>query len=237
MVMATHLFAATPPQTGRAAVEAFFCISGFLITMVAIGRHAERPAAFLANRFLRIYPTYWLCLAVAFAVVSVVPESTTPHPSLYAPRTSSDALANLAIFGLTPETPSRLLPAAWSLHIELWFYLVIGLITAKRPKTTLVLLGVSLLLSRLIVEGRLPLRFYGAPLGNAFAFFLGSAIWQHRQLLKPSFGILCRDGGFHLFRTPSVDAAAGCSDGIRANRFWLPLTILYSRTARSLPAT
>jgi peptidoglycan/LPS O-acetylase OafA/YrhL len=214
MVMATHLFAATPPQTGRAAVEAFFCISGFLITMVATGRYAERPAAFLANRFLRIYPTYWLCLAVAFAVVTVVPESTTLHPSLYAPRTSSDALANLAIFGLTPETPSRLLPAAWSLHTELWFYLVIGLITAKRPQTTLVILGMSLLLSGLIVEGRLPLRFYGAPLGNAFAFFLGSAIWHHRQLLKPPLAFYVAAAGFACFEILAWMPQPGASDGI-----------------------
>src|SRR5665213_1555968 len=83
MVMATHLSAMTPPQTGRVAVEAFFCISGFLISMVATGRYADRPIAFAANRFLRIYPTYWLCLAVAFLIVTRFPASTAIHPSLH----------------------------------------------------------------------------------------------------------------------------------------------------------
>ena len=199
MVMAIHLSGATPLQTGRVAVEGFFCISGFLITMVASGRYAGRPLNFLTNRFLRIYPTYWLCLGIALAIVTFVPVSTALHPSLYAPATTPDLLANLAIFGLTQDTPSRLLPAAWSLHTELWFYLVIGLVTARRPKTTFVLLGLSLVFSGLIVQGFVPLPFYGTPLGNAFAFFLGSALWQNRHALKPPTASYVALAGFALF--------------------------------------
>ncbi len=54
MVMSEHLSGIVPAQAGRLAVEAFFCISGFLISMVATTRYAGRPAAFLVNRFLRI---------------------------------------------------------------------------------------------------------------------------------------------------------------------------------------
>src|SRR5690348_5903421 len=100
MVLVEHLSARVPPQTGRVAVEAFFCISGFLITMVASGRYAGRPGAFLANRFLRIYPTYWACLAVGFAVVMLLPQSVALHPSLKAPATAGDWIANLGVFGL-----------------------------------------------------------------------------------------------------------------------------------------
>src|ERR1700743_3166117 len=82
MVMATHLTQLTPIQTGRVAVEAFFCISGFLITMVANSRYANRPVAFLSNRFLRLFPTYWTCLAIGFAVVALFPAAKTIHPSL-----------------------------------------------------------------------------------------------------------------------------------------------------------
>src|ERR1700743_124819 len=90
MVVATHLSAHTPSQTGRAAVEAFFCISGFLITMVSTGRYLDRPVAFLTNRFLRIYPTYWLCLAIALGIVTICPGSVHIHPSLYAPVAPQD---------------------------------------------------------------------------------------------------------------------------------------------------
>jgi peptidoglycan/LPS O-acetylase OafA/YrhL len=211
MVMATHLSAAIPPQAGRVAVEAFFCISGFLISMVADGRYAERPLAFLTNRFLRIYPTYWLCLTLAFFVASGMPMSTAVHPSLYPPRTLSDALANLGIFGLTQETPSRLLPAAWSLHTELWFYLVIGLVTAKSRGLTLALLAVSLAVSVLIINRMLPLQFYGTPIGNAFAFFLGSAIWQNRRFLAYPMARHVALAGFLVFEflawMPQPDAS------------------------------
>jgi peptidoglycan/LPS O-acetylase OafA/YrhL len=186
MVMATHLSALTPPQTGRLAVEAFFCISGFLITMVANGRYEGRPLAFLANRFLRIYPTYWACLAIGLAVVVSFPASTFIHPSLVVPASAADWLANFGVFGLTQMTVSRILPAAWSLHTELWFYLLIGLITATRPRATLAMLAVTLALSAYCAFWWAPVAFYGTPVGNADAFFIGSAVWHFRERLRPS---------------------------------------------------
>ncbi|HEX4303122.1 MAG TPA: acyltransferase [Rhizomicrobium sp.] len=185
MVMAEHLSGSVPAQTGRLAVEAFFCISGFLISMVATTRYAGRPAAFLANRFLRIYPTYWACLGVGLVVVLLVPTSPQLHPSLLVPQTAADWVANLAVFGLTQDTTSRLLPAAWSLHTELWFYLVIGLLTAARPRLTFVLLPVSLAVSAYCAFWWAPVAFYGTPVGNADAFFIGSVVFLLRERLAP----------------------------------------------------
>jgi peptidoglycan/LPS O-acetylase OafA/YrhL len=185
MVMAEHLSALEPPQTGRLAVEAFFCISGFLISMVATTRYAGRPAAFLANRFLRIYPTYWACLAVGLVIVTVLPSVSALHPSLKMPDMTGDWVSNIAVFGLTQQTVSRLLPAAWSLHTELWFYLVIGLLTATRPRLTFALLPVSILLSAYCAFWWGPVEFYGTPIGNADAFFIGSATFLLRDRLRP----------------------------------------------------
>ncbi|MEJ0044126.1 MAG: acyltransferase [Rhizomicrobium sp.] len=199
MVMSQHLSGLVPPQTGRLAVEAFFCISGFLISMVATTRYAGRPAAFLANRFLRIYPTYWACLAVGGVVVLLVPTSTALHPSLLLPATAADWFANLAVFGLTQQTASRLLPAAWSLHTELWFYLVVGLVTAARPRLTYVLLPVSLAFSAYCAFWWSPISFYGTPVGNADAFFIGSAVFLLRDRLRPARPLLVAGIGFCLF--------------------------------------
>lgn len=199
MVMSEHLSAAVPPQTGRLAVEAFFCISGFLISMVATTRYAGRPGAFLANRFLRIYPTYWACLAIGLVVVAALPQSTALHPSLLLPATASDWFANIAVFGLTQQTVSRLLPAAWSLHTELWFYLVIGLVTAARPRLTWFLLPASLLVSAYCAFWWSPIAFYGTPIGNADAFFIGSSVFLLRDRLRPSRPLLVAGLGFALF--------------------------------------
>jgi peptidoglycan/LPS O-acetylase OafA/YrhL len=199
MVMAEHLSGAVPPQTGRLAVEAFFCISGFLITMVATTRYAGRPGAFLANRFLRIYPTYWACLVLGLAVVLLVPASVDLHPSLLVPASAHDWAANFAVFGLTQETVSRLLPAAWSLHTELWFYLVIGLVTAARPRLTLVLLPLSLALSAYCAFWYAPVSFYGTPVGNADAFFIGSTVFLLHERIKPRRPLLVAAIGFAAF--------------------------------------
>jgi peptidoglycan/LPS O-acetylase OafA/YrhL len=199
MVMATHLSALTPPQTGRLAVEAFFCISGFLITMVANGRYEGRPLAFLANRFLRIYPTYWACLLIGLAVVALFPASSAIHPSLVIPASPPDWLANLGVFGLTQMTVSRILPAAWSLHTELWFYLLIGLITATRPRLTLAMLAMTLVISAYCAFWRAPIPFYGTPIGNADAFFIGSALWHWRHRLRPRWPLAIASVGFVLF--------------------------------------
>jgi peptidoglycan/LPS O-acetylase OafA/YrhL len=199
MVMATHLTQLTPIQTGRVAVEAFFCISGFLITMVANGRYAGRPFAFLSNRFLRIYPTYWTCAAVGFAVVALYPTARAIHPSLILPVSAHDWFANLFVFGLTQETISRVLPAAWSLHTELWFYLVIGLVTATKPRMSLAMLGISLAVSAWSAFRYAPFQFYGTPIGNADAFFIGSVLWQFRAQLKPARPLLVAAIGFAVF--------------------------------------
>jgi len=199
MVMSEHLSGLVPAQTGRLAVEAFFCISGFLISMVATTRYAGRPAAFLANRFLRIYPTYWACLAVGLVVVVLVPTSTALHPSLLVPATPADWFANLAVFGLTQQTVSRLLPAAWSLHTELWFYLVVGLVTAVRPRLTFFLLPISLAVSAYCAFWWSPISFYGTPIGNADAFFIGSTVFLLRDRLRPAHPLLVAGVGFGLF--------------------------------------
>ena len=84
---------------GFVGVDVFFVISGFLITMVANDRYANRPVAFLSNRFLRIYPTYWTCAAIGFAVVALYPASRAIHPSLVLPVSAHDWFANLFVFG------------------------------------------------------------------------------------------------------------------------------------------
>jgi peptidoglycan/LPS O-acetylase OafA/YrhL len=102
------------------------------------------PAARISGQpLLRIYPTYWACLVIGFLAVVCFPASTF-IPSSVMPASAADWFANLGVFGLTQMTVSRILPAAWSRHTELWFYLVIGLITAMRPRATLVMLGTKL---------------------------------------------------------------------------------------------
>ena len=103
------------------------------------------------------------------------------------------------MFGLTQQTVSRLLPAVWSLHTELWFYLVVGLLTAARPRLTFFLLPVSLAESAYCAFWWSPISFYGTPVGNADAFFIGSTVFLLRDRLKPRRPLLVACIGFALF--------------------------------------
>jgi len=101
---------------GRAGVEFFFVLSGFIITnahWADIGR-PERLARFAWKRFVRIYPTYWmvflLVFALAFRVVNV------------------SAYEALRALTLAPTGATPILTVAWSLHWEMVFYTLFALL-------------------------------------------------------------------------------------------------------------
>jgi peptidoglycan/LPS O-acetylase OafA/YrhL len=50
-------------ELGNIAVMSFFVLSGFIISEAGSTFYRGRPLAFLANRFWRIAPIYWLALA------------------------------------------------------------------------------------------------------------------------------------------------------------------------------
>src|SRR5262249_37822732 len=51
---------------GPGAVKLFFVISGFYMTMVLNSTYANDTAAFYANRFLRLWPTYVAAMILLF---------------------------------------------------------------------------------------------------------------------------------------------------------------------------
>lgn len=68
IVMMGHLlfypYALPYPLPGEIAVEAFYVVSGFLITLVLTEKYDGRLLLFYSNRFLRLFPIYWAVLAV-----------------------------------------------------------------------------------------------------------------------------------------------------------------------------
>src|SRR5262245_34438087 len=51
---------------GFYGVNLFFIISGFVIFMTL--ERTRRPMDFVVSRFSRLYPAYWTCVAITFAV-------------------------------------------------------------------------------------------------------------------------------------------------------------------------
>jgi exopolysaccharide production protein ExoZ len=111
-VLAPHVL-----EFGQAGVDLFFVISGFIMVTISVGRFGAPGAAsrFLWQRFLRVYPIYWVyCLAV-LAVFLVHPgwvNSEHGPPDL------------LRSFLLLPQRNLPLLLVAWTLVYEMFFYVV-----------------------------------------------------------------------------------------------------------------
>lgn len=119
---------------GRAGVDFFFVLSGFIIAHVH-ATDASRPAAFglfWRKRLLRIYPTYWAVLALYGALLAISPTRE---------RTEQDPWHIFTSILLLPD--QYLYPivgVAWSLRHELLFYALFSLVILHR-RLGLVALG------------------------------------------------------------------------------------------------
>jgi peptidoglycan/LPS O-acetylase OafA/YrhL len=190
-VVLFHLWNAAAPGAGPVAVLGFFFISGFLITQIVqqVYGTPQRPGAFLLNRFLRIYPQYLMALVIGLGVIHIYPD-IAGHINSYLrwPASLAEWVPQLSIFGLD-DSRVRVLPATWTLGTELYFYLLIGLGTARSRRASLLLCLASLPLGLLCAFKLLPFDFYGSPIGNGFVFALGSTAWFHRDKVRIRAGI------------------------------------------------
>jgi peptidoglycan/LPS O-acetylase OafA/YrhL len=103
---------------GYLGVDLFFMVSGFVVLMSAWGRS---PRSFLVSRAVRLYPAYWVGIAIT-AVVTVTLGQGLFQVSL------PQVLANLTMFQAAPDI-ANVDVVYWTLWVELRFYLVILLFT------------------------------------------------------------------------------------------------------------
>jgi peptidoglycan/LPS O-acetylase OafA/YrhL len=126
-----------PATYGWTGVELFFMISGFVICMSGWGR---KPADFFISRVVRIVPAYWAATVLTAIVLMAFPRMTNGiKPSM--------VLTNLTMVQSAYGVPN-LIPAYWTLFVELMFYLLFGLvaiggITYRRMATFCVLWSVA----------------------------------------------------------------------------------------------
>jgi exopolysaccharide production protein ExoZ len=107
----------------HAGVKFFFVLSGFIILHIHwkdIGRPSEF-AAFVKKRFLRIYPMYWLILAIIVPVYFLVPSFGFDYH-----RDAVNIFSSVLLIYLNEERISEL-PVAWTLHHEVLFYFMFSL--------------------------------------------------------------------------------------------------------------
>jgi peptidoglycan/LPS O-acetylase OafA/YrhL len=211
-VVLFHLWNAAAPGAGPVAVLGFFFTSGFLITQIVQEVYAmpRRTGAFLLNRALRIYPQYLAALGLGLLTIGLYPD-VAYHINSYLrwPQTAGEWRDQFDIFGLI-DSSVRVLPATWTLGTELYFYLLIGLVTARSKRASVALCLVSLPVGALCALKILPFEFYGGAMGNGFVFALGSLAWFHRDAVRiktPLFLLACAAYLVHVYLVPGLEQA------------------------------
>ncbi len=155
---------------GYAGVDLFFVISGFIIAHTST-KYIDKPEElrpYLAKRFYRVFPVYWV-FAVPLLLVVLVIQKT--QPALVADTYSFDWLNLLKTLTLFPEHVA-LDAVTWTLSHELYFYLLFALLLLSRHAVWILLaLTIGTLVNTAYVFSQ------GGLLGNGtVSFFLLSPI-------------------------------------------------------------
>jgi peptidoglycan/LPS O-acetylase OafA/YrhL len=158
------------PLPAYFAVQAFFVISGFYMELLR-RKYAPAPIwIFYSNRYSRLVVSYWIVFAATVLLIALMPGVSFPPATFLANFKSDSAsewalliFSNLMMFGqdllaiLFSHTSNDLLiPQAWSLALELWFYLLVPLLWRASDRTLWAIVATSLALRLIIVSSPLP---------------------------------------------------------------------------------
>lgn len=152
------------PRLGAIGVDLFFVISGFVMALSAARFAGPRGAAlFLAHRYNRIAPLFYLFCALLLAQLLLAGVAVTPHSVL-------NSLTFIPLLGGV-EYAWPLHYLGWTLAFEFVFYVVVTvLIGARAGHRGLLLLGVVVALPLLGLLTR--------PVEVAARMFTNPILWE-----------------------------------------------------------
>jgi peptidoglycan/LPS O-acetylase OafA/YrhL len=141
------------------------------------------------NRFLRLYPTYFVVAAVSWLAILMFPHLAEGlNPALSLPRSNIDALAQVTIIGLHKIfylNESRFVPTAWSLNIELIYYALIALVFGRTGRGAVVWWCASAILAGFYALNNDEHSAYFTIWGPSICFASGSVLSHFGGSLKP----------------------------------------------------
>ena len=192
-VVVTHLLKAG--ALGGHAVHGFFILSGYLMTLImekSYGYGLKGFSAFVFNRFLRLYPTYWIIFSLS--VIAIIyfgeTEARSYHPAIYLPSTTTEWLQSLTMVyaNLVPITVGpRVAPPTWALTLELTFYLLIALGLSRTKRITLAWFSASVLytLATYFFDHGADYRYIYIA-SASLPFSIGAITYHHRERIRES---------------------------------------------------
>lgn len=142
---------------GMVAVFCFYFISGFFMkhSYGRFAQHSARPIVdFYMDRFIKLFPQYWLVVIVAFASIAIGGDSVL-MPLMNQDISVAKVLLNLTLLPTNYVFPPLIIEAlkphpivvpAWSLATEFHFYLLLPVIFILAKRWWLALLISTMLI-------------------------------------------------------------------------------------------
>lgn len=170
-------------------VDIFFCISGFIMAMLAtsVPRSAQNSLAFFSRRVIRVYPMYWVFTLVVVAAYmasngKLNMGGLTGECAIDIPRFIYSIL-------LIPRETTPVLGLGWTLVYEMQFYLVcaISLLLVDGRRLVYILGGMAVVsIAKMLLvdspDSTFPALYY-------LEFFAGALAYRCRSLLSPKNAI------------------------------------------------
>ncbi len=163
---------------GYLSVNSFFIISGFYMAFILNEKYIGKNSSyrlFITNRFLRIYPIYWLTLllTVLLSWQGVVHYEQT-HNLIYS------IVENIALFPIIDYITwqpkiygGQFVYPAWTLGLELTFYLLAPFFVRKKLRYIMLVFLLSILLRLYFTHPlRYPYQFSDRFYATAMIFFM-----------------------------------------------------------------
>lgn len=192
MVAYSHLWVDLMWWQGAYAVFCFYLLSGYLMTVVINDVYNTQGGSlrYFANRLLRIYPIYWVVLAITIICLTSYPQFRSQPLGndllfdhiMHFPKTPLEWLGSLTL--LYPFDSKLSISQAWSLRIELIYYAAMLLLVRNR---WVVIAWVVLSLAYILYlddSGASFMERYNSVLGASIAFSLGSLIYYLRRIIQ-----------------------------------------------------
>jgi peptidoglycan/LPS O-acetylase OafA/YrhL len=177
---------------GIVAVAIFFVMSGFVVAEANIVFYPSRPMAFLANRLMSVVPPYIAALCLAAAGQAALWRAGRLMLWDFAVIGSplQPALLAAGVLGLVPGFHSRIIagqdfefiPFAWSLRVEIAFYIAAFLTLLVANKLGRKFLVPLILLAAWLVCAAFLVRLRPGLLSSGPMFLLGIATCLHLRV-------------------------------------------------------
>lgn len=153
------------------SVLVFFILSGFYMSLVINEKYdlmTEGLKTFYKNRFLRLYPTYFVVLCATVAIQNIFHEQNVffnPSPKLDIFQRVSYIALNLAVFGQDIVSsfdnrfhsfPNHPVSIGWTIGTEALFYVIAPFVVKRKAWKTVLYLALASLAVRLSLLGFRP---------------------------------------------------------------------------------